>query len=180
MAASRVSDIRLPTRHTATLPGAKIFERPGQMQLRFCQQLPVFFRAAAGACIPDYAQDRIARRHWNLLRPDGQLEMWSLRLGSDDRYGPATHMALPITQLQDGCRLHRYGRTKIRDRYRNRQAAVFMTSIDRHAGYPPRQLMWSVGIQRELYQGFERGGFLRWQPRGMVECQRNVLQTPTG
>jgi len=25
-----------------------------------------------------------------------------------------------------------------------------MTAVDRHAGYPPRQVMWSVGIQREL------------------------------
>jgi hypothetical protein len=79
------------------------------------------------------------------------LEMWTLRFGSDVRYGPATTYGTAFSLLKDGPP-GGVPEWPIYDAGFQPQSpgAVFMTSMDRHSGYPPRQLMWSVGLQREL------------------------------
>ena len=78
------------------------------------------------------------------------LEMWSLRFGSDVYYGPSTNYGDAITQLKNGPPVTPVWPNTDPGQAPVSPGAAFMTSFDRHAGYPPRQIMWSIGIQREL------------------------------
>ena len=42
-------------------------------------------------------------------------------------------------------------------------------SIDRNAGRLPRQIQWSLGLQREIARGLVVDARLRRQPRGVVD-----------
>lgn len=79
------------------------------------------------------------------------MEMWSLRFGSDVRYGPSSSYGTPITYLKDGAPI-----TPVWPDFNPGQApytvgsSPFITAVDHNAGRPPRMNMWSIGIQREI------------------------------
>ncbi len=85
----------------------------------------------------------------------GALDMWSLRFGSFNRYGPDPTYGEAIGLLRDGPNI---GGIPISPVWPNRdpgQAPVsagadVMPWISDQAGRPPRQMQWSIGIQREI------------------------------
>jgi hypothetical protein len=130
------------------LPGAAIFERNGRPD--FASNYPYAFGPRLGLAYQITPKTVFRAGIGVSYSQTAYLEMWTLRFGSDIRYGPATTFGQPISQLQDGPPI-----TPVWPDYDPGQVPIspganFMTSVDRHAGYPPRQLMWSVGIQREL------------------------------
>jgi hypothetical protein len=137
-----------PNPSYGNLPGAVIFEGNGRPD--FASNYPYAFGPRLGVAYQITPKTVFRGGIGVSYGQTAYLEMWTLRFGSDIRYGPATTFGAPITQLQDGA-----GFTPVWPNYDPGQApqspgANFMTSVDRHAGYPPRQVMWSVGIQREL------------------------------
>jgi hypothetical protein len=130
------------------LPGAAIYEGNGRPD--FASNYPWAFGPRLGVAYQITPKTVFRGGIGVSYSQTAYLEMWTLRFGSDVRYGPATTFGESITQLEDGA-----GFTPVWPDYRPESVpaspgANFMTSIDRHAGYPPRQLMWSVGIQREI------------------------------
>jgi hypothetical protein len=85
------------------------------------------------------------------------LEMDTLRFGSDVHYGPYPIYGEAVSYLQNGPAV--VPPVLQWPNYYAGQApflpqSTFMNGFDRHAGYPPRQTMWSIGIQRELSRNF--------------------------
>ena len=136
-----------PNPSYGNIPGAKIFESPGN---NFASNYPYSFGPRLGLAYQITPKTVLRGGIGISYGQTAQLEMWTLRLGSDDRYGPATQYGTPISLLQDGVPITPVWPDKDPGSAPQSPGAVFMTSIDRHAGYPPRQLMWSVGVQREL------------------------------
>ena len=137
-----------PNPSYGNLPGAVIFERNGKPD--FASNYPYAFGPRLGLAY-QFTPKTVLRGGIGVsYSQTAYLEMWTLRFGSDIRFGPATTFGAPYSLLKDGPPV-----TPVWPNYDPGQAPVspganFMTSIDRHAGYPPRQLMWSIGIQREL------------------------------
>jgi hypothetical protein len=85
----------------------------------------------------------------------GALEMWNLRMGSFVRYGPSATWGNEIGLFRDGPNV---GGTAVVPVWPNRdpgqapaaQGSDFMPWIHPDAGRPPRQVQWSIGIQREI------------------------------
>jgi hypothetical protein len=80
--------------------------------------------------------------------------MWSLRFGSLDRYGTDT-FGLAAGLLQNGPNVNGNPIVPVWPDLDPGSRPIttgdpFMTSVDHNAGRPPRQLMWSIGVQREL------------------------------
>ncbi len=142
-----------PNPSYGNIPGAPIFE--GQDVDNFASNYPYSFGPRLGLAYQITPKTVLRGGIGISYGQTAQLEMWTLRFGSDVRYGPATTWGAPITRLQDG---PPGGVPEWPNYFAGSQpqspGALFMTSIDRHAGYPPRQLMWSVGIQRELTKDF--------------------------
>jgi len=134
------------------IPGAVIFEGrgTGKCNCDFAENYPYAFGPRLGIAY-QFMNKTVLRAGIGVsYGQTASLEMWSLRFGSDVYYGPTTNFGGAITQLKNGPPV-----TPVWPNYDPGQApvspgATFMTSFDRHAGYPPRQVMWSVGIQREL------------------------------
>jgi len=85
----------------------------------------------------------------------GALEMWNLRMGSFNRYGPSGTWGDPIGLLKNGPNVNGTPVVPIWPNTDPGQAPVaagsdFMPWIDSQAGRPPRQIQWSIGIQREI------------------------------
>jgi len=81
------------------------------------------------------------------------LEMDTLRFGSNALFGPSTTYGAAISQLQNGPPIVP-PQLQWPDFYAGQAptspGASFLNGFDPHAGYPPRQTMWSIGIQREI------------------------------
>jgi hypothetical protein len=138
-----------PNPRFANLPGAQIFE--GRDVENFADNYPYSFGPRLGIAYQLTPRTVLRGGIGISYGQTAQLEMWSLRFGSDVRFGPATTYGTPISLLKDGPP----GGVPQWPNYDagfqpQSPGAPFMTSIDRHAGYPPRQLMWSVGLQREI------------------------------
>jgi len=139
----------VPNPSYGNLPGAQIFE--GRDVENFADNYPYSFGPRVGLAYQITPKTVLRGGIGISYGQTAQLEMWTLRFGSDVRYGPATTYGTAFSLLKDGPP----GGVPAWPNYDagaqpQSPGAVFMTSIDRHAGYPPRQLMWSVGIQREL------------------------------
>jgi hypothetical protein len=136
-----------PNPSYGNIPGAVVFERNGN---KFASNYPYAFGPRLGLAYQITPKTVFRGGIGVSYSQTAYLEMWTLRFGSDIRYGPAPGFGDKITQLSAGA-----GFTPVWPNYDPGQAPIspganFMTAIDRHAGYPPRQLMWSIGIQREL------------------------------
>jgi len=85
----------------------------------------------------------------------GALEMWNLRMGSFVRYGPNPIPGDAIGLLKNGPNV---GGTPVVPVWPNRDpgqapaaaGSDVMPWINDQAGRPPRQVQWSIGIQREI------------------------------
>jgi hypothetical protein len=135
------------------LPGAAVFEGfgPGKCNCDFASNYPYNFGPRLGIA---YQINEKTVFRGGIGMSYGQtavLEMISLAIGSNVAYGPATTFGLPITQFEDGPPI-----VPVWPNFYPGQipaspgGAPPAGAIDPHGGYPPRFLMWSVGIQREL------------------------------
>jgi hypothetical protein len=85
----------------------------------------------------------------------GALEMWNLRMGSFVRYGPNPTYGNAIGLLKNGPNV---GGVPVVPVWPNRNpgqapaaaGSDYMPWINDQAGRPPRQVQWSIGIQREI------------------------------
>ena len=136
-----------PNPSYGNIPGAVIFERDG-VEVR--QELSACLGPTAGPGLAVYGENGASRRHRNFLWH--RQPSWKCGACVSD---PTRDTASARSERQTYvCRMaprsFRCGRTRIRDRCRRLPDTVFMTSFDHNAGRPPRQVMWSFGIQREL------------------------------
>ncbi len=143
----------VPNPAYGNLPGAAIFEGygPGKCNCAFASNYPYNFGPRLGVAY-QISRKTVFRGGIGVsYAQTADLEMSSLRFGSNVGYGPATTFGTPISNLKDG--------PPIVPTWPNFYpgqipaspgAAPSAGAFDRHAGYAPRMLMWSVGIQREL------------------------------
>jgi len=141
-------DVPNPNPEYNGLLGAAIYERHGNPD--FASNYPWAFGPRLGIAYQITPKTVFRGGIGISYSQTAYLEMWTLRFGSDVRYGPATTFGDSITQLSDGAGFIPEWPDYDGKYFPISPGANFMTSIDRHAGYPPRQLMWSVGIQREI------------------------------
>jgi hypothetical protein len=135
------------------LPGAAIFEGygPGKCNCDFAKNYPYNFGPRLGLAYQINSKTVLRAGIGVSYAQTAVLEMSSLRFGSNVGYGPSTTFGLPITQLQNGSPI-----VPIWPNFNPGQipasqgAAPPAGAFDPHAGYAPRLLMWSIGIQREL------------------------------
>jgi hypothetical protein len=143
----------IPNPSAGGLPGAVIFEGfgPGRCNCDYASNYPYALGPRLGAAF-QLTPKTVIRAGWGLsYGQTANLEMWSLRFGSDVRYG-ATSFGTPATFLRNGAPV-----TPVWPDYNPGQAPVsvgapFLTAVDHNAGRPPRMNMWSIGIQREISQ----------------------------
>ncbi len=134
------------------IPGAVIFESSGD---RFANNYPHAWGPRLGIAYQFMPKTVLRAGIGVSYGQTGNLEMWSLRFGSLDRYSSST--GLPVTQLECGPSVDCvpivpvWPDTDTGSRPIT-QGDTFMTSVDRSAGRPPRQLQWSIGVQREITQ----------------------------
>jgi hypothetical protein len=142
-----------PNPAAGNLPGAVIFEGYGEGRINgnFAEDYPYAIGPRLGLAY-QIAPKTVLRAGWGLsYGKTSNLEMWTLRFGSDVRYGPAASYGSPVTYLKDGAPIvpvwpdYNPGQAPT-----NVAASPFLTGVDRNAGRPPRMNMWSVGLQREL------------------------------
>ena len=134
------------------IPGAVIFEGngPGHCNCNYASNYPYAFGPRLGIAY-QFMEKTVLRAGIGVTYGQtASLEMWSLRFGSDVYYGPSTNYGDAITQLKNGPPVTPVWPNTDPGQAPVSPGATFMTSFDRHAGYPPRQIMWSIGIQREL------------------------------
>jgi hypothetical protein len=140
-----------PNPTAGNLLGGVIFEGngTGRCNCDFASNYPYAFGPRLGIAY-QITPKTVLRAGWGLAYGQtANLEMWSLRFGSDVRYG-STAFGKYATTLQAGP-------PKISPwpNYDPGQAPVtvgapFLTAVDHNAGRPPRMNMWSIGLQREI------------------------------
>lgn len=141
-----------PNPRYGDIPGAVIFEGygPGQINGDFASNYLYNFGPRLGVAYQITPKTVIRSGIGVMYGQTANLEMWTLRLGSNEYFGPSTTFGTPISQLKDGPPIEPIWPNTDPGQAPIFPGANFMTSIDRHAGYPPRQVQWSIGIQREL------------------------------
>jgi hypothetical protein len=138
--------------------GAVIFEGSGEGRCNcdYAKNYPYAFGPRLGVAY-QITPKTVIRGGWGITYGQtANLEMWSLRFGSDEVY-TSPGFGLPVTgtsgqdwQLEDG---PPFAPTWPNFDPGQRPKVVgdrFMTWFDNNAGRPPRQIMWSIGIQREI------------------------------
>jgi len=135
------------------IPGGAIFEGngPNKCNCDLASNYPYNFGPRLGVAY-QINQKTVFRGGIGLsYAQTASLEMISLAVGSNVGFGPATTYGLPISQLQDGSPLVPVWPNFDPGQIPATQGgAPSQGAVDPHAGYPPRMLMWSIGIQREL------------------------------
>jgi hypothetical protein len=142
-----------PNPRFGNLPGAVIFEHDGP---DFAKNYPHAWGPRLGIAYQFMPKTVLRAGIGISYGQTGNLEMWSLRFGSLIRYNTSV-FGEPIHQLKDGPSANGQPIVPVWPNYDPGQLPIaagdaFMTSFDRNAGRPPRQVMWSIGIQRELTQ----------------------------
>jgi hypothetical protein len=141
----------VPNSNYGNLLGAGTFEGfgPGKCNCNFASNYPYNFGPRVGLAYEFLPKTVIRVGAGVSYAQTASLEMHSLFMGSSINYGPATQYGMPISQLHEGSPF-----PVIYPNYDPGQIPATPGSganaFDRHAGYPPRMLMWSIGIQREL------------------------------
>ena len=139
------------------IPGAVIFEGsgPGHCNCNFASNYPYDFGPRLGVAYQINPKTVLRSGIGVVYGQTSLLEMDSLRFGSDVYFGPTSVYGQAISQLQNGPPI-----VPPQLQWPNfdpgqaptSPGANFLNMFDRHAGYPPRQVMWSIGIQRELFK----------------------------
>jgi hypothetical protein len=134
------------------LPGAAIFEGygPGKCNCSFASNYPYNFGPRLGIAYQITRKTVLRAGIGVSYAQTEDLEMDSLRFGSSVNYGPSTTYGVPITQLQNGPAVVPIWPNFDPGQIPASPGAANSNALDRHAGYPPRMLMWNIGIQREL------------------------------
>jgi len=137
-----------PNPSYGNIMGASVFEG-GPNGAPFANNYPYAIGPRLGAAY-QITPKTVLRAGWGIsYGQTASLEMESLRFGSDDAYG-APSFGVPATFLKDGA-----PKVPVWPNYDPGQLPVntgdvFTTAIDRESGRPPRLMMWSIGIQREI------------------------------
>jgi hypothetical protein len=135
-----------PNPSYGNIPGAPIFERDG---VKFADNYPDAFGPRLGLAY-QFMPKTVLRAGLGIsYGQTAMLEMWSLRFGSDVRYTSESFGATNIP-LKNGPPIVPVWPNTYPGSAPTTPGDVFMTAFDSNAGKPPRQVMWSVGIQREL------------------------------
>ncbi len=140
-----------PNPKFGNIPGAVMFEGsgPGHCNCEFAKNYPYAFGPRLGLAY-QFMPKTVLRAGIGLnYGQTAQLEMWTLRFGSDMRYSVSSFGGTEFP-LKNGSPI-----TPVWPNYDPSQAPFnagdpFLTAFDHNAGRPARQLMWSIGIQREL------------------------------
>jgi hypothetical protein len=135
-----------PNPSYGNIPGAVIFERDG---VKFAENYPHAWGPRLGLAW-QFMEKTVLRAGIGVsYGQTAMLEMWSLRFGSDERFGVGSFGGTEIP-LQNGPPIVPIWPNTDPGSVPKTPGTVFMTSFDHNAGRPPRQIMWSLGIQREL------------------------------
>jgi hypothetical protein len=139
-----------PNPSYGNIPGAVAFERNGE---KFASNYPYNFGPRLGIAYQITPKTVLRAGFGISTAQTSLLEMNTLRWGSDVRWGPNATYGKAASQLQNGPPIvppelqwpdYNPGQAPFT------QGAMFFNGFDRHGGYPPRQTMWSIGVQREL------------------------------
>lgn len=142
-------DPNLPNPSYGNIPGAPVFIKD------FAHVYPHAWGPRLGLAY-QFMEKTVLRAGFGIsYGQTGALEMWNLRMGSFVRYGPNPSWGSPIGLWRDGPNV---GGEPVVPIWPNRDpgqspvaaGADFMPWINDQAGRPPRQVHWSIGIQREL------------------------------
>ncbi len=137
-----------PNPSYGNIPGAVIFERGGR---RFARNYPHAWGPRLGFAYQFMAKTVLRAGIGISYGQTANLEMWSLRFGSDERFSVASFgETREDFRLKNGPPIVPIWPNTDPGSVPKTPGSVFMTSIDHNAGRPPRQIMWSIGIQREL------------------------------
>jgi hypothetical protein len=141
-----------PNPKYGNIPGAVIFEGygPDHCNCDFASNYKYNFGPRLGVAYQITPKTVFRGGIGVMYGQTSNLEMWNNRFGSVEYFGPSVTWGTAISQLKDGPPI-----TPVWPNYNPGQAprtpgANFLTAFDRHSGYPPRQVQWSIGIQREL------------------------------
>ena len=163
------------------LPGGVIFEgyEEGRCNCDFASNYPYGFGPRIGLAY-QITPKTVFRAGWGISygQDTAQNNFWSLRFGSRVAYSGSS-FGSPATLLRDGVPF-----VPVWPDFNPGQAppggipTFFLTRIDPNAGRPPRQMMWSIGIQREITQDLvveasyvgNRGVW--WSSSSMVDVNR--------
>jgi hypothetical protein len=143
----------VPNPTYGNLPGAATFEGygPGKCNCSFASNYPYNFGPRLGVAYQITPKTVFRGGIGVSYAQTADLEMISLATGSNVGFGPNPTYGLPISQLQNGPPI-----VPIWPNFNPGQIPATQGgsppagAVDPHAGYPPRLLMWSIGIQREL------------------------------
>lgn len=139
------------------IPGAVYFEGngPGHCNCSFAKNYPYAFGPRLGVAYQIMPKTVFRGGIAVSWAQTALLEMDTLRMGSNALFGPSSTYGAAISQLQNGPPIVPPA-LQWPDFYAGQApispGAPFLNGFDQHAGYPPRQVMWSIGIQRELSQ----------------------------
>jgi hypothetical protein len=134
------------------LLGAATFEGygPGKCNCSFASNYPYNFGPRLGVAYQINSKTVFRAGIGVSYAQTATLEMASLRFGSNVSYGPSTTYGGAITRLQDGPSVAPVWPNYDPGQIPASPGTSNSNAFDRHAGYPPRLLMWSIGVQREL------------------------------
>jgi hypothetical protein len=135
-----------PNPKYGNIPGAVIYETNG---VKFAKNYPWAFGPRLGLAWQFMPKTVLRAGIGISYGQTANLEMWSLRFGSDERYNVSTFGGTEI-QFKNGPPIVPVWPNTDPGSQPQTPGAVFMTSFDSNAGRPPRQVMWSLGIQREI------------------------------
>ena len=121
-----------------------------KVQLRLCRELPLRIRTAVGRCVPGHSQHGFTRRYRHgVQRTNIGGVGTALGLADSSVTLPAgsAGVDMPVTTLSLGNPLNPVWPSYDPARF---PAGSTLVSIDPSAGRPARQVMWSLGLQRQL------------------------------
>ena len=127
-------------------PGAAIFETDSNP---FAKNYPFAFGPRIGLAYQFLPKTVLRAGIGISYAQTANLEMWSLRFGSDVRFARQSWGSTEI-QLKNGAPVTPVWPDLRPESVPGSAGAPFMTSFDHNAGRPARQIQWSIGIQREL------------------------------
>ena len=141
-----------PNPNYGGIPGAAIFEGygPGKCNCEFASNYPYNFGPRLGIAYQINPKTVFRGGFAVSYAQTEYLEMDTLRMGSDVLYGPSTQYGIPFSQLKNGSPIVPVFPNFDPAQIPASPGAADTLGIDRHAGYPPRMIMWNIGIQREL------------------------------
>jgi hypothetical protein len=140
-----------PNPSYGNIPGAVIYEGSGagHCNCNYAENYPYAFGPRLGLAYQFMPKTVLRAGIGISYGQTAMLEMWSLRFGSDERFASQSFGSTEM-RLQNGPPIVPVWPNTDPGSVPKTPGTVFMTSFDHNAGRPPRQIQWSVGIQREI------------------------------